>query len=305
MPAKQHHYLPQTYLRGFLCDAEKEKVFAYHRFTKKITTSKISEICSKNKLYEVIDENGNKSDEIENDFFAQKIEPIFNPLMTQVHKKSPLTNPQIADLAIYISLQLLRLPSTFKIFKQIYSSMLTERADAWFLEMLDDEKRERLVAEYAKEHPSSDLSFEKKDVMKYFDGTGIKVTPQIPHNNVVRASIELAAPLSDRILRRDWEFIFAPPGAAFITSDMPVAVIIPSGSEWERMKFGGLALPGSIVIFPLSKDICVLIQHGRYRQSFPDGTKRFVKDINNTLAGAFEHYLVSHSDRLLRKFAFT
>jgi len=273
-PSKQH-YLPQVYLRGFAHDNEKLKVYSLKQPYAKISSKSIKGICYEPGLYDTDDENGEKTDEIEKVFFAKHIEPIFNRLLATVKDKKWLSNSDIADLSIYISLQLLRLPSSFRVINNLMTDSLVKNGY---------HKIETL--------PNNKETIDDREVIL-----------KISKDDTIRAAFSLATPLSDKLCRMKWIFMFAPRGTAFITSDMPVAVISPESNGYSRTDFGGFGLPGAITIFPLSKDICIFLQNGDYGQSFPTISKHATKDINGVMSDKFVLYLISHSKKLLQSFA--
>jgi hypothetical protein len=114
MATKQAHFVPQTYLRGFLFDEKKERVYAYNSRSNLITPTKIDKICSQNYLYRIKDKDGKDSDEIE-EMLAKDIESKYQGWLNTVRLGEWIDNATIADISIFIALQHLRTPS--KIFK--------------------------------------------------------------------------------------------------------------------------------------------------------------------------------------------
>lgn len=100
----------------------------------------------------------------------------------------------------------------------------------------------------------------------------------------------------------EWNFLLAPKGTSFITSDNPCFVI----SSHKMM--GGLFSPFSTVIFPLTPNICVYIKpktksHG---ENFVKLDKTLIRTINKMIAQNSYQYIIAkdkiHLQKIVKNF---
>lgn len=305
MSPKNHHYLPQVYLRGFSLDKKKSKkqqqVFAFDRNSGGILPQFIEDICYEENLYQTEDANGNKETIIE-EYYARGPENIFRHLVEQVEARNHLSHKDIADLAICIAEQLLRLPSSMKIMERINLHTLEEAANKEWAKLLDDEYRKEVMNEFKRHHPEFNQELSRQIVEDILEGRKIKVEYEIPKNNILRASRDLVEKLAASLLKMGWNFQFAPNGEKFITSDIPVFVMFKDGGKWHRIAYGGHNLPKAITVFPLNDHVCVSIVNTQYYQDFQTITKDAVRQMNVTIARQFDRFLISSSEELLHSF---
>ena len=157
MATKQAHFVPQTYLRGFLFDEKKERTYAYNSRSKMITPTRIDKICSQSYLYRVKDKDDNDSDEIE-EMLAKDIEPKYQGWLNTVRLGEWIDNATIADISIFIALQHLRTPSTMDFFEETGIKFLKDVLKDELSKLLDDNARKAMMDEFKKDDP---VRFEK------------------------------------------------------------------------------------------------------------------------------------------------
>ena len=314
MPTKQAHFVPQTYLRGFLFDEKKEKVYAYNSRTELVTPTRINKICSQNYLYRVKDKDDNDSDEIE-DTLAKDIEPKYQGWLNAVRPGKRLDNATIADISVFIALQHLRVPSTMGFFEEMGVKSLKDAAKAELSKLLDDDARRLMMDEFKKEDPirfeklvseNPDFTGEisKQNIQDMIDENDIKLTIDIGKNNVIRGVFEQVLPIADVFMRRGWHIMFAPEGYEFITSDMPafVAKRVPNGVI--HFSYGGFGRMDSEIVFPMAKDVCVVISGPEYFQKAGVVTPAAVDIINRMVSSRPNlQYLISAQKSLVEGYS--
>lgn len=314
MATKQAHFVPQTYLRGFLFDEKKEKVYAYNSRSKLITPTRIDKICSQNYLYRVKDKDDNDSDEIE-EMLAKDIEPKYQGWIDAVRLGKWLGNSTIADISAFIALQHLRVPSTMDFFEEMGVKALKDAAKDELSKLLDDDARKAMMDEFKNEDPkrfeklikeNPDFSGEisKQDIQNMIDENDMKLTVDIGKNNVIRGIFEQVLPLADTFIKRGWHIMFAPDGHEFITSDMPafVAKRMPGGVI--HFSFGGFGRLDSEIVFPMAKDVCILISGPEYFQKAGVVTPAVVDIINKMVSSRPNlQYLISAQQSLVERYS--
>lgn len=292
MPVRRAHFIPRAYLRGFLCDEKKEKTYAFNSKSELITRTKIDAICTKNFLYRTQDANGSDSDDIEE--ALSQIEDKYAGWLNKVRSKKPLANSDVADLAIFIALQHLRVPRSFDFTNDMASKTAEEMLKAEIAKLLKNKKRrEELMHELRESNPArfekllkEDSTFTgrltRKNVETMISRTRLDF--DLGQNNIIRNMFESTEFVANMILERGWNFVFAPVGSEFITSDMPVYVakLLPNGVL--HFGYGGFGQPDADVVFPLAKDVCLIARGSNYYQNFSVISAETVVFINKITA---------------------
>lgn len=314
MPTKQAHFVPQTYLRGFIFDEKKERVYAYNSRSKLITPTKIDTICSQNYLYRIKDADGNDSDEIE-EALANDIEPKYQGWLNAVRSRKWLDNSTIADISVFIALQHLRVPGSMAFFEEVGERALKDAAKEELSKLLyDEDARKALMDEFKTEEPKRfrrmmvdnpdfDGQLTKQNIQNMIDEKGLELTVDIGKNNVIRGIFEQILPVADEFMRRGWHMIFAPEGHEFITSDMPafVAKRLPGGVI--HFSYGGFGRLDSEVIFPMAKDVCIVVRGPEYFQKSGVVSPAEVDMINRMVSSRPNlQYLISSSRDLIEHY---
>ncbi len=306
MPTKNHHFVPQTYLRGFAFNKNKSKkkqeVYAFDKSNNKIEQHLVKDICHAEYLYQTEDANGDKELIVE-ESFARGPENRFPYLVKKVEERKWLSNPDIADLAYCISSQLLRLPTTLQFIEKIGRDELGETANKEWAKLLDDDYRDKVMAEFKLEHPEFDHELTRENVQNIIDGKKIKVEYDIPRNNILITSLEMVDGFADSLLKMGWNFQYAPDGESFITSDIPVYAMARIDGIWRRMIYGGHEFEKAITVFPLTDKICISIANTKYYQDFKTVTADAVREMNTTTSMLFDKYLIGSSKVQLEAFA--
>jgi hypothetical protein len=306
MSAKNHHYIPQTYLRGFSFNKNKskkqQKVYAFDKSDRKVEEHFVKDICHAEYLYQTETENGDKELVIE-EGFSRSTENRFPYLVNKVKERKWLSNPDIADLAMYIASQLLRLPTSLEVIKRIGLDALGEAANKEWAKLLDDGYRQKVMDEFKIHHPDFKHELTRQNVQDIIDGKKLKVEYEIPKNNILITSLEMVEGLAASLLKMGWNFQYAPEGEKFITSDMPVYAMARVDGIWRRMIYGGHELEKAITVFPLNDSICISIANTQYYQDFKTITPEAVKDMNTTTAMLFDKYLIGSSKEIVERFS--
>ena len=297
----QHHFVPQTYLRGFASDDDSERIYFYDRriADKGATKRLIEDVCSQNNLYRLLMDDGTLKDDIE-ETFATIAEPKFKEIVSKLLDKQALSYEDKSEFSAYISLQIMRVPAS----REVYNAMATEFWDRESKEqwkkLLDDQEREKAYKQIYEETGVDVSALSKDDIQGIIDGTKFKTDWTIPKENWIKDTMENMAMIFRAFERMHWRIYFAPPGAAFITSDNPVGVLVPMPDGWSVGT--GFLVRHSIRFFPLSKRACLTITDGETPGfSFVDADKNRVKQINGVTAASHHNVLLGHNPRLVER----
>jgi hypothetical protein len=109
--------------------------------------------------------------------------------------------------------------------------------------------------------------------------------------------------VAEQIVASGWNFVFAPEGTEFITTDMPCYVMIPMRRGAMSFRQGGFGQKGAHVVFPLAKDICLIIEQGDYYQKFGVGKPASIDKTNQITSRHFNRYIVGYSSSAVEEYS--
>jgi hypothetical protein len=293
----QHHFIPQTYLRGFAADDDPERVYYFDRRVGAIHKRRIEDVCSQSNLYRFIMYDGELSDEIE-DAFATVAEPLFREMVQKLVNRRPLSPPERSEFAAYIALQVIRTPFSRRVHDAIAEEVWNAEMVKHWQELLDDDKR-REVFEKIKEETGNDLSsLTKEDIQGAIDGSRFKVEWSMPKENWIENQMEIMGGVFRALERMHWRVYNAPRNSAFITSDNPVGILVKKEDGYYAGT--GILAAGSVRIFPLTKKACLTITDDEPPGlSFIDADRERVRQINRVTAMSSDQILISSNEPLL------
>lgn len=256
------HYIPQFYLRNFSLD--NKSIVVYDKIQEKVYKSPINKVASERYFYSLpentFDENGEKVDSlfIENDYFANNIEPSFSILIRTIlenkekwikdHGYQALNVNDKYNFAKFIAIQRFRVPS-------YREELITTRKD--IMDGIFDLFTEGLSLE----NPDLDIDLSPSD--KGFLKDSLTPNIKLDHANLGFRSESLIDTYAQLLAHNYWEFSFIPENDLY-TSDRPIAYRIHSREENLTLLCGGLANYSSEVTFPISKDILLTIWDKNY-----------------------------------------
>jgi hypothetical protein len=310
MSTQQAHFIPQTYLREFSFDLKRKKVYAYNEKTGDVRPSSIDTICSRRYLYQVQDADGAPSDEIE-DYLAKEVEPRYADWLALIRQKERLENSVIADLAHYVALQHVRTPTSLDHTEDLGKQVFIESTNEQWAKLLEDDERRRVMAKMEKAHPEvfakarqqnpdAEEYLTRQDIQDIIDGKGVELQIDVGKNNIIKSMLEQVSFIAEKIVASGWNFVFAPEGKEFITTDKPAYVMIPALGGVVTFKVGGFGRPGAGVVFPLARDVCLMIEQGDYYQKFGTARPEWVDRINGLTAAHHEQYIIGHTEAVVQ-----
>lgn len=253
----KHHFLPQCYLRGFagvrkpnhVCQIEKRRSPIH-------CWSAIGDAAVQRDFHTVDRSDGARDDQsIETDL--SKIEGLHCALVTRLARGECISAADQTMLVEHVSLMRMRVPAV----KEHLERQQSESWDA-YLQMLARGGRLETVL---KKRPSPAVAKYPPQVRKAIAeraarmiGAGrLKVV--IGNGRLLSAMYGAASNpnVLEILLAMSMTIIDAPAGAAFITSDQPVALFLPQ--EAGQVDAVGLVSPGVELTLPLSSSTLVLM----------------------------------------------
>jgi len=293
-----HHFVPQTYLRGFATLDDEDRVYFYDRRVGAAHKRMIEDVCGENNLYRLMMDDGEPKDDLE-DTFAKVAEPIFAEIVRKLLNRQALTPQERSEFSAFIALQIVRTPRTHKLYDALATHVMESESNKMWAKLLDDEERKRVFDEMTLKTGHNFSGLTKEHIQGIIDGTKFTTKWTIPKENWIKHTMEMMEEVFRAFEKMHWRVYYAPRGTAFITSDNPVNAL----SDLDGiggMAGGGFLVPNSVRLFPLSKSACLAI----YDQeppgfSFVDANRRRVKQVNEITLKTCDKVLISHDQRLL------
>jgi hypothetical protein len=301
--ARNHHYVPQFYLKGFAALRSKDaKLNVYDLQDRRQFQTKPRNVAAQ-RDYNRVDVKGVDPNHVETGLAS--VEADFDKAFRRIIARQSIDDQE--DFACAIGL-MARLFTSSPDFRQRRERFMTDVADNMMRMMISSEERWNSVVKRAKAD-GVDLGKE----VPYAEIRDAVIQGDIAVTTAREALIEQEIRLWPDIIpyleRRNWLLIVSDSSTGeFATSDHPVN--LHWSENGDRGMFGpGLGLRETTVTFPLSKHLALL---GRFEEGggVLPATLPFVAAINNaTLIGAKRQVYVANDfpvfdlDRSIRQFA--
>jgi hypothetical protein len=253
MVARQHHYIPQFYLKGFTYNRRKPKLFCFDFKTRKAFDTPPVNIAVE-RDFNRVDIPGHAIDALEKGFAAE--ETILSAALARIIEQRSIAEPEDRSALFHLmSVLATKHPAMRENMRSFHEEIsrrmldvLVSSRDIW-----EHQTQKAHEAGFLKDKPV--LTF---DAFKEFARRGdfrIEVATEA-HLAREFAMRETVYPY---LASRKWILVFAPPeSAGFITSDHPVSL------SWSDPKMRAAVLPPgfdseqSQVLFPISREMAML-----------------------------------------------
>jgi len=289
-----HHYIPQGYLRGFI---NNDELFVVNKKYGTIRPTSPAGVAYVPGFYIVDTVSEKDSSEVEESFC--KIENVCIPIIKRMIAGEYLTNPNIADLAIYIALQYGRTPFSRSRMDDVTTIMMTNLAKEQLVELYKDSEKYDEMAKYLHENnPDLDVPSREK-IKEWILKPGASLgNIKIDNGTYVKQVFENAENIAAGLLERRWIVLRAPRGVSFITSDNPIGIYL--NRPLKTSEILAILLGGVQRFFPLNAKTCLtIVDNDRFELKTSTVTKDQAKDINRLIYDQAHQYVISGSERLL------
>jgi hypothetical protein len=124
-----------------------------------------------------------------------------------------------------------------------------------------------------------------------------KYDVDIPRTYNIRLMIDTGLHLAEVLLTLDWNFVDAPEGVPFITSDVPFTTAPPPNHEGSW----GVLTPGAMSSIPLSGKTCLILNGEGGRLRYGGILKDAARTINNNVAMNSDRLVIARDRPFLKK----
>jgi Protein of unknown function (DUF4238) len=287
---KAQHYIPEAYLKGF---ADKNQVLWVCEKSKEIRPSRPKEEANKPDYYThtedgVRDETAEQTLSVIESQAAVILKKIGNP-------QYRLTPETAGTLYFFVAFMFARVPTMREYLDKVVCAAERHKQKAL---AKDRQKFEESWRQYEQDtgRSAGDLETLRQFIL---DGK-YKMNQESAAFNL-GAMFDFGFVVMDKLMRCNYEVLYAPHGHYFVTSDSPVFTCLPDN---HGVTFGmGFGWPGVHTLFPLNKRACLRLRNGASATS-RHISAYLVAEINQfTMACATQHlYMPAPDDRLRRLF---
>lgn len=294
---REHHYVPQGYLRGFT--ETKNDLFVVNKEFNTIRKTSPKGVGYIKDFYTVDTIDEKDSAEVEENL--GKIESKCIPLLDKLMAAKDLPNDEWADIAIYIALQYGRTPHMRNLMDKVATVSVNNYIKEALAEALNDPvKYTELKNGVAGQSPDAPPIPSREKLAEMVLGPRIVEEFNLDNGTYVQSIFRIAWEIADSLLKRHWTILHAPKNSCFITSDNPMTLSI----NRELLPYETLAvlLPGVVRHFPLNSKACLVITDETTSRGISHQTisKNEVRKINKLLYVKAFKYVITGNEKLLK-----
>jgi hypothetical protein len=228
---KRHHYLAESYLEPFTRNGF---LWIYDRRQQQYRHEQPKNTTVRSHYYSLTDEDGKKDVRVEQALSV--IEGLAKQVVNKIFNGAPLTPRDRFRLSLHLGLLYCRGPR----YQRAVNELITGHARDLLLRNLTDP-----VASKHFTNPESEAEYVRSDQFKL----------ELNRNGRIQEMLRQGKEIGGELFCRRWRVVKAPPGAHFVTCDVPFGIIKTTTSPEP------LAILGADVIaaVPLSPEVCLLI----------------------------------------------
>ena len=278
-PPRNHHYVPQVYLRNFAID---EKLYAFNTEIIKMFPTTPRNIASGRDLYRLEGHEPNLAEEM-----FRKIETAITPILNQIisiNKLPPQDSDDFVSLLYFMAILEARHPNQLKKIENFMKTVY-ERSAEMLARYIPAEGRTLSGGEFITPQ-------EARDAIEALNAVRIKL--HIPKDHSLVASLKTADTITETLMNRKWTLAIADE-CGFVTSSKPVLLLWDDLSMHQRHPVG-FGLKSTTVYFPISPKLMMI---GKFEDVKEECLldKNMVSAINALHLIYSPQYLISQNDQ--------
>lgn len=288
-PPKRHHYLPQSYLRGF---GREEVVWVYDRNQDTVRAQKVIDTAVKRHFYSIEAEDGSKNVWVETEL--AKIDGLIPKIVEDLRGGKEFDEAGRFDLAFICALMMNRTPDFHEGINRVEGGLIKKFSRMLFR---TEEDAARSIAKWKLENPDApDIS--PKELFEFYTKGEFHVT--IHRNRSIQLLLQLSPEFAKILSRLNVGILHAPPKSAFITTDRPFTILPPRDTtgipKWAGV---GLLTPGAQKYLPLASDLFIVF--GDPGSNFRHATvsSEHVKSVNAAVGHMTDRFLIGRDKALV------
>lgn len=246
-PKKRHHFLPESYLDGFLAE---KKLHSFDREKIEYRSNVPKKLAHRRYYYRSERGDGTTDARLEDEL--GELEGHAKALIRKLGSFQELSQEERESLALFVAFFMYRTPQ----FEDDVERSLTPLIENIGRPLLSDkESAARFIAELDANGKNSSKTT-ADELVKAGSETNIKIL----RNASLSMIPSLALSASNYLRQQDWMIMHAPEGCPFITCDAPFVILPPNDRGQRLPKWGGvgIATHGARKIIPLSRQLLLM-----------------------------------------------
>lgn len=287
---KRHHFLPQSYLRGFGRD---EVLWVYDRNENAVRAQKVVDTAVKKHFYSIEKEDGSRDPRVESEFLS-KIDRLIPLLVGDLRKGLIFNEINRSNLAVVTAIMMNRTLDFHEGINRVEGGLIKKLSQ---MMVRTEDDAARLIQEWRLEDPDTP-EISPKELFEFFRKGRFKV--KIHRNRSIEHLIQLSPELANVFANLNVIVLHAPEKAAFITTDRPVVVMPPRDTS-EIPKWGGVGLltPGALKFFPLASDLAIIFGEPGSKFRHTSLSQKEVKVVNSIIGYMTDRFMIGRDRALI------
>jgi len=289
---KDHHYVPQFYLRRFCRDG---KLWVYDKKNKKYWSQYPKEVAKKTHYYSIETGEGTPDASVEEIFtlIDGKSAEVFKKIDDEVS----INNIDKSTLATFIAYQIVRVPAH----RDMHSSFIERLGLALSKVMFSTNERVRQVMlnTGTKEEDIDEKLVNRLVEMTNKDGYVLEANK----NFGIKHMLDMGGSICEHIHSLTWMIFRANKKAAFITSDNPFTIIEPEGFDLTVLRSPGIHTPGAKKVFPMSTSHCLVMGDRGSKVLYVPSPMKLIRYLNCRTAINATRFVMARDCELLKRVA--
>jgi Protein of unknown function (DUF4238) len=250
---RNHHYVPQFYMRRFA--SPDGMLWVYDRAWKTFRRKSPKAICFETDLYTMTAYNGRPADaSIESSYLAGIDEMGATILRMEFDQQRKFNGSAVRAFSFYMALQWTRLPE----FRKVITAMHQITGDEVLRIGFRDPER---IREIMSEYPEIQADAAEHGVTPESMAAAVKeerFTLSVSETPFLEALISQAEFIRRIMSAVSWEVLIAPNSTGFVSSDGPIVLVPPKEYQPKPFDNGiGFMIPGCVKYFPLGRRMCL------------------------------------------------
>lgn len=257
-PAMSHHYNPQVCLNRFINPKVKNELWEYNLTSGTVKKSTPKD-CGCEEYYNsvALEEGGRDDETLEKAFHP--LENALPKLFKAIRNKQAMTNNLWSLFYTFAAIQDARSPARVGVIDEFLSQI--------------HQLRFEILCKNSTKFQKAFVSL-GVDPLKVPDYVEMKASK----GSALLHSLQPISEVAEIFGAMKWNFIYAPPGKFFFTSDHPICRWIPP--EKRNIYSGGFTDQDIEITFPLSRRVCAC---GHWTKSWPKTHNEVSAEIVNTI----------------------
>jgi uncharacterized protein DUF4238 len=304
MASKRHHYVPRFYLNYFVTNSVERspRFWVYDKAGGPPRIQTPINTAVEGYLYSFEAPLGTKNDSLEQ--ALSTLETKAKPVLDRWQRRGvTATQEEQKLIAEFLAVMYSRSPKTIQGITEASGIMGIELAR--FLADQPDMIREFLDREQTRGRPNVPSVEEMVDNLRNVEE---RFEIEVNRESSLIDSFRLAERIAAELFYMNWCLCYAPTRTFFVTSDTPLCIFARTSRD-KALLGAGVGLPNAIVTFPISPNVCLLLDRRHTNARMAVG-KQFVRAANHRMVANAERLIISAYTsetiaNLVHKYSFT